>query len=722
MTPPPRIAVRSLVRLGAVFLSLPIAFPSTNARAQGKSPQAEIAADTRYAQIDLSDDGYLVGLAPQPGEFFRAAAPGSYADERGILSPARLERGYTTDPTSRHLVEVEYESEPDVVVSPRSPRGGLPPRAKRGMAVRLGERLLFSEGGRFAFRLPWERDRYVITPTRREMRGPRDYTFHGTVGVAGGNEVGHLLVMRKGERYFGSLALDGRSFRLEPLGRGGVVALVEEGDPPASSRNCDGAGGHDRGGEQAAPRESPAADLSVTARSSSSREVRVLVMYTDRAEAIWDPEVSAERSMEETNQALLNSGITTSQLRFRLVGVERLAGFAETDDIATDINEFTDDPFVAQRRAAREADLVVLLTDGNYEIGTLGARVLGRATTREPGDADRAHAIVEVDAPGSRQTFTHELGHLFGGQHQDQEALWPDDLSDVARYAFPHRWKHDIFSLRRSSIMWTSVGIRGNELRFSNPDLWSASERTGVEGTRDMAQQLRDQAATVARYVNVPRLSASISGPSSLRPNARGTFRANISDCGGSATYRWEQADDGRSYRFIGSSSSVSIRAGNVHSTTLRLRVTCGGQTVTAFRYVFVGGGSGGGCGSEIICLTGGEGLPEVQPADAALERTNLSARGAAVAPDDLGSIGLHLFPNPSDGYKLGIAFTGVLSSTAEVAFRDLLTGRVVHAAQLPPGTAGAIELDLPALPPGAYSVTYSGDGYSETQRLTIAR
>ena len=327
-------------------------------------------------------------------------------------------------------------------------------------------------------------------------------------------------------------------------------------------------------------------------------------------------------------------------------------------------------------------------------------------------------AIVEVDAPGQNQTFTHEIGHLFGGQHQDQETRWPRGQDNVARYAFPHRWKHDIFSLRRASIMWTNPGNRGNELRFSNPDLWSASERTGVEGTRDMAQQLRDQAATVAAYVNVPRLAASISGPRSLSPYARGTFRANVSNCGGGATYRWEQADDGRSYRFVGSSSSVSIRAGNTYSTTLRLRVTCGGQTVTAFRTVIVGGGSG--CGSDIICLTGGEGLPDGDPVGASVE----DARAGAPTTNPLANgdepFGVRLHPNPLSGYRVGLTFLGKAPDATEVTVRDLVTGRTVHSAQFPTGTTGTLELKLPALTPGSYAVTCSSGGRRETHHLTI--
>ena len=77
-----------------------------------------------------------------------------------------------------------------------------------------------------------------------------------------------------------------------------------------------------------------------------------------------------------------------------------------------------------------------------------------------------------------------------------------------------------------------------------------------------MARQLRDQAHRVASYVNDPSLAASVSGPSSLNPYAYGTYRASVSNCGGSTpTYRWEQSDDGRNYRYVGSSSSVRIRA-----------------------------------------------------------------------------------------------------------------------------------------------------------------
>ena len=240
-----------------------------------------------------------------------------------------------------------------------------------------------------------------------------------------------------------------------------------------------------------------------------------------------------------------------------------------------------------------------------------------------------------------------------------------------------------------------------------------------------MAQQLRDQASRIAAYVNIPRLSASISGSSSLDPYQRGTFRASVRDCGSSATYRWEQADDGRNYRFGGSSSSVTIRAPNAFTVTLRLRITCGGQTVTTFRTVYIGGGGGGGCGNDIICLTGGDGLPGVTAPDAVHDDAQLSEREGAPSSEAVtppGGFAFTIYPNPLSGRRIGLTFTGQSPIPRDVTFRDLVTGQVVHVAQLTDVVAGAVELELPGLAPGSYAVTCSSGGHRETQLLTIAR
>ena len=126
-----------------------------------------------------------------------------------------------------------------------------------------------------------------------------------------------------------------------------------------------------------------------------------------------------------------------------------------------------------------------------------------------------------------------------------------------------------------------------------------------------------------------------------------------------------------------------------------------------------------------IICLTGGDGLPGVTAPDAVHDDAQLSEREGAPSSEAVtppGGFAFTIYPNPLSGRRIGLTFTGQSPIPRDVTFRDLVTGQVVHVAQLTDVVAGAVELELPGLAPGSYAVTCSSGGHRETQLLTIAR
>lgn len=95
----------------------------------------------------------------------------------------------------------------------------------------------------------------------------------------------------------------------------------------------------------------------------------------------------------------------------------------ETDDIFFDVDVLANSSIAHSLRDQYQADLVVLLTDGNYGYAA------GVVTEIGPNEST-AFAIVEVDCATANLTFAHETAHLFGGLHQND----PDGIYEHGYY------------------------------------------------------------------------------------------------------------------------------------------------------------------------------------------------------------------------------------------------------------------------------------------------
>jgi hypothetical protein len=123
-----------------------------------------------------------------------------------------------------------------------------------------------------------------------------------------------------------------------------------------------------------------------------------------------------------------------------------------------------------------------------------------------PADGARAFAFVEVESANlSTYTFTHELGHLFGGRHQwADDCEYSDDPSGLQE-AHAHSWQKGHLWWKRHYKTVTSAcndnAERVTILNFSNPDVDYSDRSTGVPGWANNAKTIRNAVCRISNYV-----------------------------------------------------------------------------------------------------------------------------------------------------------------------------------------------------------------------------
>ena len=206
------------------------------------------------------------------------------------------------------------------------------------------------------------------------------------VGEFFGKEHGYIYLFNEGGNVYGHIIVENRTFHIKSIDRK-ISLLVETDKTKQREKICDGIGALKDNGD--------------TKTSSSSLRVlpctqvdiiRVLVVYTQRALNAVGLQTIQERvntSIGQFNNAYNSSGTTNARARLLLVGLE-LTAFTETINTAgngtinvgniTLINEQHDInrlPTTAeQRRVATNSDVVLCLTDANYQFSYGIARAI----------------------------------------------------------------------------------------------------------------------------------------------------------------------------------------------------------------------------------------------------------------------------------------------------------------------------------------------------------
>jgi len=308
-------------------------------------------------------------------------------------------------------------------------------------------------------------------------------------------------------------------------------------------------------------------------------KTRVLFLYTDAATTapgISNLDAEARISITNLKTALISSGITSGEVDLEYAGLIHYPGFTETsNDIDIDLTELYTSPFVQNLRNLNFADMVVLLTEGNYfDANGSGGTIFG-AVAEEPTPTgkrsslgipqdDLSYAIVEAEFTNVKYNTSHELGHLFGCRHQIE-----DDSHGTIEHGFSFRacnvwpFKKNWFTIMHTirSEPGTTLGNQNGRLgQFSNPNIKFKGITTGTTNHNNNAQHIRNNSCSVANFRNNTALfSAFISGPDVLCENETVQLNSTVQNGLAPITLNWSYTINGTTFISLGGSANVSF-------------------------------------------------------------------------------------------------------------------------------------------------------------------
>lgn len=486
---------------------------------------------------------------------------------------------------------------------------------------------------------------------------------------------GTVMIIAKDGNVFGHITVGDEAYEIHDFGDG-VSLFVQIDGSKFTEEECAST-------DSGKPKETSHLNDGSNARNGSGGNfvIRILVLFTPNAEAVViNINSTAALAVQQINTALVNSEVTN--LDVNLVGVQEL-DFTETDDdIVGDIQNLTGNVAAQALRNDFEADVVVLLTNGNY------GNIFG--IVRDIGPINgRAYGIVEVDAAAGRYTFAHEVAHLVGARHDTD----PNPT-------FGHGYSFSTGALwwrkTRRTILNSLPQSESRILNYSNPDVKFKRKDTGTDNA-DNARQLLEEGCTVAGFRNfTPPMAVNIYGP--VYGNNAGTYTwsSNVSNGVAPFTYQWEYSTDGFNYSPFGTSPSITAQLPENNDLYLLLTATDsnGNQDVD---FHFTSNDDSDGC---IICKS-----DVVNESNGLREDTFV------------------FYPNPTDS-KINIDYKTQIPNTIVYITVHDLTGNVVLSKELVQleeemHTTG---FDVSGLKLGQYILKVQSANTTEMKRLVISK
>lgn len=396
-----------------------------------------------------------------------------------------------------------------------------------------------------------------------QYESAQQFTWYGRLEPEeGACEYGYLLLMGHDGEKFGQVRIEDDLYELEDIG--GKNILIKMEPDSANALACE-----PLFPDSSYSESSNAGEPLENREGGISCDVSVLVLYTPAAADRLGEANIPNRAMESiaiTNQALRNSDVSEFQLNFILAGVEELninetgARFGDVlDDMAFGVNN------APQLRNDFNADIVILFVDRAI------MRVNSPSGIAYVGpSANFAYGVVQIINANTAFTFSHEVGHIMGLNHEPCTAeiafarcctatLQPGQCFDSpTSYDHAHTWtrkRGPIWAKKEINqlTVMTSVGVFMDRIpHYSNPEAEVIGKPTGIAGERHNTRELIDHACTVAGFrTSTEGYDVSIIGSHHGCSSTQQELCIGLDNVEDPISWRWMFSYDGINYFYL---------------------------------------------------------------------------------------------------------------------------------------------------------------------------
>lgn len=420
---------------------------------------------------------------------------------------------------------------------------------------------------KISFIIPGREERIEILVKNIQYSDEQNYKVYGTVGES---LLSVILTSRDGMKG-GLIQGIERSYEICDLGEDGQLLLTHEADADGKDFCGLGIGSTAKPSIEPDPGKNGRMPGDNAKVEPCTNGIRVLFVYPNNVSPVSATN-HANNIIDVFNQTVINSGVAGTAL-IEKAAIVPTTYIPASGKITEEALKLSNDVNLQNLRNQHKADMVLLFSWADYD-GYGG--VPDPETYLHPLNA-RAYTVVSMLGPNIPVIGAHELSHLFGCNH------------DNDNIGLPYSKGYVFSTLNNLVARGTAPGTK--IIYYSNPNKSFNGSVMG-DATHNNAKVMNEKAATVKAFRAEPNvLNGWINGPYSGLEYQVYTYEA-ISRCGNPPyTYKWQESTDGINYSGNGTGEfhNVGLYHNGNHLFYLKLKITSSdGQVAENWMQIWV--------------------------------------------------------------------------------------------------------------------------------------